>query len=230
LIEDIASGKHPVGSLLPTEFELSARHGVSRQTVRQALQRLGELGLVTRQRGVGTRVQRARAVSSHSYSMDSMSDLSEYARDARLVIDSSQRLEARGKTAKFLECRDGTRWVRILGRRLHCGEQTPVAVSDIFLRAVYSGIEARLGTIALPMHKILEQDYGEIVETIRQDIRAVSIGSDDARVLEVDPGSPGMEVVRRYYGGDGRLLIAGRVLHPAERFSYTMHFRREPPR
>lgn len=44
----------PVGKRLPTEFELSAKYGVSRGTVRQALGLLEEEGLLERVPGLGT--------------------------------------------------------------------------------------------------------------------------------------------------------------------------------
>ena len=40
--------------MLPTERELAATHGVSRATIRQALDHLGDLGLVYRIQGAGT--------------------------------------------------------------------------------------------------------------------------------------------------------------------------------
>ena len=54
LIGDIASGRYPVGSLLPAELALCTQLGVSRHTIREAIRRLQERGLVRRQRGVGT--------------------------------------------------------------------------------------------------------------------------------------------------------------------------------
>ncbi len=50
---DIATGCYPPGGKLPSEAELSARFGVNRHTVRQALAHLAEAGLVRSRRGSG---------------------------------------------------------------------------------------------------------------------------------------------------------------------------------
>ncbi len=52
----IASGELPSGSLLPTEPEMSARFGVSRSVVREALRVLDAKGLIEVRHGSGTRV------------------------------------------------------------------------------------------------------------------------------------------------------------------------------
>jgi len=52
----IAGGEYPVGSLLPKEVELSRTYGASRHTMREALRRLSEAGMVLRRRRAGTEV------------------------------------------------------------------------------------------------------------------------------------------------------------------------------
>ena len=52
----IAEGKIEEGHALPTEYELAAQYGLSRQTVRQAIAQLEQDGLVRRLRGSGTYV------------------------------------------------------------------------------------------------------------------------------------------------------------------------------
>ncbi|SRR5579885_1001526 len=52
----IVSGELAPGSLLPTEPEMSARFGVSRSVVREALRVLGAKGLIEVRHGSGTRV------------------------------------------------------------------------------------------------------------------------------------------------------------------------------
>ncbi len=56
LVPMIASGELPAGSLLPTEPEMSARFGVSRSVVREALRVLDAKGLIEVRHGSGTRV------------------------------------------------------------------------------------------------------------------------------------------------------------------------------
>ena len=56
LVPMIVRGELASGSLLPAEPEMSARFGVSRSVVREALRVLGEKGLVEVRHGSGTRV------------------------------------------------------------------------------------------------------------------------------------------------------------------------------
>jgi DNA-binding FadR family transcriptional regulator len=56
VVRMIVGGQLAPGSLLPTEPEMSARFGVSRSVVREALRVLGEKGLIDVRHGSGTRV------------------------------------------------------------------------------------------------------------------------------------------------------------------------------
>ncbi len=56
LLEEIISGAAPVGSRLAAERVLTERFGVNRQVVREALQRLEQIGLVSPGQGSGTTV------------------------------------------------------------------------------------------------------------------------------------------------------------------------------
>lgn len=57
LFDLVICGTLPAGELLPSERSLTERFGVNRQVVREAVKRLTYLGLVTADRGNGTRVQ-----------------------------------------------------------------------------------------------------------------------------------------------------------------------------
>lgn len=82
LLEEIAEGTHPVGHLLPSEHELAELHDVSRSTVRAALLQLQHLGIISRRRGAGTRVEASRptaASAAYNQSLGTFDDLVQYA-------------------------------------------------------------------------------------------------------------------------------------------------------
>jgi len=62
----ILAGKFPAGSQLPPEFDLMVQLGVSRTTLREALKRLEEQGLIVRRRGRGTYVRERSIVKDLS--------------------------------------------------------------------------------------------------------------------------------------------------------------------
>src|SRR5215212_2376061 len=59
----LATGRHRAGERLPPEQELSAHLGISRGTLRTALQRLEETGEIVRRQGSGTFVGRVQATA-----------------------------------------------------------------------------------------------------------------------------------------------------------------------
>ena len=56
LVRGIVTGELPTGSALPPEPEMSARFGVSRSVVREAMRVLDGKGLIDVRHGSGTRV------------------------------------------------------------------------------------------------------------------------------------------------------------------------------
>jgi|GEM_PF-3037835 len=75
LLQGIESGRWPVGGTLPTEAEMSRSFGVSRITVRRALNELRAAGLVETARGRRTRVLRAIPEPAPAAAPDSLQGL-----------------------------------------------------------------------------------------------------------------------------------------------------------
>jgi GntR family transcriptional regulator len=225
LIDDIEGGRYPVGSLLPGEFDLCTQFGVSRHTVREAIRRLQERGLVTRQRGVGTTVKASRADKRYVQSSAAISDLPQYVEDTRLVTTQAAELIADEALAELLKCPPGQRWVKVTGFRYAGKEKLPMALTDVYINAAYGGVRKLIGTMKVPVYALLEQQYGITIVEVQQEIRATAIVAADAKRLSVKPGSAGLLVTRRYLGDNDRLIEVSVNLHPADRFSYSMSLR-----
>ena len=89
LLNDIVAGKYPVGSLLPTEAQLSATFGVSRHTVREATRRLVDTGMIVRYPSIGTVVTSAQpgaAQPSYIAGLGTMKDLLAYCPEERHLV------------------------------------------------------------------------------------------------------------------------------------------------
>lgn len=229
LIEDITGGRYPVGGLLPAEFDLCTQFGVSRHTVREAIRRLQERGLVTRQRGIGTTVKSNRVESRYVQTTTTIADLPRYVEDTVLVTTQAEDVIADETLAELLKCRPGQRWVKVTGFRHVNKDKLPMALTDIYINAAYGGVRKLIGTMKVPVYTLIEKQYGLTIVEVQQDISATIIGTADAKHLRVKPGSAGLIVTRRYLGDNDRMIEVAVNLHPADRFSYSMSMRLQVP-
>lgn len=227
LLRDIETGRYPVGSLLPTEIELTRHFNMSRHTVREAMRRLQQLGVVTRQQGVGTRVKASTTATKYVHKVDSIADLFQYVRDARLVIHDRIDVTADEALASRLGCREGHRWVKLKGVRLIKGNKSPICFTEVFISYEYSTLADQVGRTQTPIYRMIEQKFGVQIIEVRQQIRAVALSSAVARTLAVKPQSPGLSIVRHYVSSEEREVEIAFNTYPADRFTYSERLRRD---
>lgn len=227
LIADIRSGRYPVGAILPSEHELAAEFAASRHTVREALRRLADLGLLRRQPGVGTRVVADRVASRYVQSGQELKDLFHYVRDVRMKVLECRDHRTRTDEAELLECEAGRPWLHVRAERFTGADVRPIALTDIFIARAYRGIEVDLVTPDRPIYKLIEDRYGVVAVAVRQTLAAVALEPDTARRLGVAAGSPGLSIVRKYVASSGEPFEIAVNLHPGDRFSYAMMLRME---
>ncbi|MEZ5815900.1 MAG: GntR family transcriptional regulator [Hyphomicrobiaceae bacterium] len=225
----IATGAYPVGSLLPTEAELGLSFGVSRYTVRQAIQHLRNQGLVSARKGVGTRVQAVSAEPSYTQSMRSLGELLQYATETRLDVIAVEEVVARGALAEALGCRPKKPWIRVAGVRHGSRDEPPHCHIEVFLDSAYRAIADEASTLRTAIWSLIEKRFGETVIEVDQEIEATVLDEEMARLLQAEPGSPALKFTRRYYVTGRRLVELSINVHPADRFSYRMTIRRDAP-
>jgi DNA-binding GntR family transcriptional regulator len=227
LNDGIASGKYSVGGLLPTEAELGEAFGVSRHTVRQAIQHLRHQGLVSARKGVGTRVEASRGKSSYTHSIHSLAEILQYANETRLEVSELAIRPARGATAEVLGCRPGKRWMHVVGVRYGANSERPICLSDIYIDAAYKAISGEIGRARTAICAIIEQHFGETIIEVEQQIEGAVLTEDVARRLGARAGDPALRLTRHYFVTGRRLIEMSISLHPADRFSYAMTIKRD---
>jgi len=227
LRSQIRKGAYPVSSLLPTEMVLCARYQVSRYTVREALRRLDEEGLVARYQGVGTYVRAARSKAHYLQHISSIADLLQYTQDTYLEIAGSRRVRADRALARLLGSPTGVEWVHLSATRRDMETDAALCVMDIYLRPSFRGIERQLGKERRSIYGLIEERYGHRITEIEQNISAELVQAQHAAALNCKAGQAALKTVRRFYDERRRLLEVSVSIHPANQFSYTTRLQRD---
>jgi len=228
LKEGITSGHYPVGTLLPTELELRDHYKTSRHTVRAALQELQQLGLVSRRKNVGTRVESATPQVGFQQSLASVEDVVQFGATHVRVVREVETVEAKGALARLLGCAEGTAWLRISSLRMDEEQpELPICWTDLYMDPAYTDLVERVrDSPETLVSTLIEQHYGRRVVEIVQQLQALAVPAAMARQLGVEAGSAALQIVRRYLDANGDTIDVTVTIHPADRFSLTMRLQR----
>jgi len=227
LVNEIRSGRYPVGGLLPTEFELCDQFGVSRFTVREAVKQLVQMGMVARQAGVGTRVLAQAPRTQYTQTMSAITDLRQYAYETSLEIDGQELLEVERELAGALDASPGETWLHVWGLRYTETHEAPICMTDVYIAPAFRAVSGIRGHMTRALYAVLEEQFDVRITTVRQEIRAVVLDDALARRLLTEPGSAGLRLERRYLDARDALVELAVSVHPADRFTYQESFRRD---
>lgn len=230
LLNDISSGVYPVGSSLPGELELAEKYGVSRGTVRAALDQIQTLGLISRRKRAGTRVEAAVPRSpEYGPTISTLEELVQYGADAQRVIHSVRNLVIDLDMSDRLGCPPGTRWTEIQTSRMSpVAPAYPLAWSHVYVRAADGArIRNLLRRSQSLICDLICETTGTVVKEVRQTVRAVGVPAELVDKLGAEAGAHALEFVREYYDQSGALFEVAISVQPADRFSYTTVLQRQ---
>jgi len=214
LMHEIRSGRLAVGERMPGEHELVQEHNVSRHTVRESLRVLEDLGLIDRHQGLGTVVRAKSTSPSYVQMVNSPAELLQYPDDSKLTVVETEDIRASRTLAKLLKCRSRSEWTRIGAVRKFRDSGLPICWSDIYVLPEYSTVAAKIGRSRRPVYEIIERSFNAQIDSV------------EVEILEVEPGSASLILVRRYLGRGQRQFEISVSEHPAERFNYSLKLKR----
>lgn len=216
LLRRIESGEWTPGTRMPTEQELQEQFGVSRGTVRRALDELVFEGRIRRRSGKGTFVRELPAPVQTQRIMP----FSEQVRQLGLR-PSTQVLSAEMIPANQVE--DTVRRSFGLGpedaviriRRLHLGDGQPLSLQTVYLLP-----ELCPGILEQDLSRLspLYAGYGRTIHHADELIRVTACDGEEARLLNGQPGMPVVSRLRLSYLADGRPFEVLYALDRADRF------------
>jgi GntR family transcriptional regulator len=228
LMFGIVQGRYPLGSSLPSEAELCARHDVSRHTVREAIRQLEVHGMVSRHQGRGTYVQRDRMVAPTGLLMSTVDEVGRYGRLTHLVDIDMEDVVAGEALAEFLSCARGERFLHISGFREPRKDSDNVARawSQAWVPERFADVRSEVESWQGAIYTLIEERYGERVESIHQEAEAVNLSAAVARRLKVKTGTAGLCVKRTYMNRQAKPILFGLNTYVGSDFTLVMELRK----
>ncbi len=215
LAADISSGRLAPGRQLPTEAELMAAYGISRVTVRQAIQILARNGQVISQRGKGTFVARAPLQQDLS-SLQGFHD----ALRSQGVEPQTELLEFSPSAGRVDALPPGLDLpVRL--RRRYCVDGEAFAIVEAYLPAA----AARLGAARaehLTVYDIVQQFLGLSIGRAEVGIECARPGAKVARELGLEARSHVLLMQRTSFTVVGAPCEHMRIHIVPERYTFRM--------
>jgi len=215
----IESGALAPGERLDNEIEISERLGVSRPTVRQAIQALVQKDLVVRRRGVGTIVA-ARRIKRPVALTSLHDDLQRAGRRPETEVLRLEEHPASPELAASLAITPGDPVLHI--ERLRFAEGAPLALMENFVPVAVLG--TAIDKASLESHGLYElfRQRGLRPQSAEETIGARTASAHEARLLRVGRNATVLTMTRTAADATGRILEIGRHIYLASRYSFEI--------
>ena len=193
ILEEIDNGNYPVGSMIPTEMELSQMFGISRTTVRQAISDLVREEHLYRIKSKGTFVAHPKLVQGFIQSIQSFDDdVRSTGRTPSTEVLDLKLVELEPEVAQLMELPAGTKAIYLYRKRFADDEPIVFILGHDFNReSLYQVLSKRDDTRVTHVTRICE---------------ARAADPEDAAVLGLKRGRPVHYFQTIGYNQSGKLI------------------------
>ena len=211
----IGDGSLKPGARLENEIALADRLGLSRPTVRRAIQELVGKGLLVRRRGLGTQVVQ-RPLTRKVELTSLYDDLERGSRSPSTRLLSRAVVKADERIADLLSVPSGAPLLHI--RRLRFADAVPLAILENYLATEFTDFtEEDLKVRGLYQ---LMRARGTVISVARQRIGARSATLEESRLLEIKARGPVLTMDRTAYSNNGKAVEYGHHCYRPDLYSF----------
>ena len=207
----------PAGARLENEVALSARLGLSRPTIRRAIQELVDKGLLVRRRGIGTQVVHGRV--TRNVELTSLyEDLERTGQKPETLLLSSSVEGADEKTAEALGVEVDSPVLHLA--RMRSADGVPLAVLDNVLPEPFVDLDME----SLEKHGLYQllRGRGVTMRVAKQRIGARSATASEARLLDLPKSAAVLTMGRTAFDNSGRAVEHGQHCYRPDLYSFEI--------
>lgn len=222
LRELIEQPEYKNGGLLPKEVDLAKRLGISRNTLRQATNKLEYEGLLIRKKGFGTKVAEKGITTNLDNWMSFTQEMTDKGIGFKNYSATVEWVETSHKVATFFNIPIGQKVLSV--SRLRGLEEGPIVYFESYFHP-------RIGLtdkedFTRPLYEILEDDYHVVPSYSKENITAKSASKITSDRLKIKKGEPVL-VRERFVSDPGEKPIEYNIgFYIAEKFTYSITIKR----
>ncbi len=224
LLEQIRAGAMKPNDRLPAEDELAATHGVSKATVRQALNELAVAGVLRREQGRGTFVaepklaQGPREMTSFTDEMRSRG----FHPTSKVLKQDVTKAEA--GVAEKLQITEGSQVMRL--KRLRLADDEPMGIQTAYISLALAPQLAEEDFTDVSLYEVLDRKYGLWPARAKETYVATLLDRAEAKLLKVAAATPALSAERVSYLTSGQPLEVTYSIMRGDRYQIVLDLSR----
>ena len=203
LLAQTADGRYKKGSCIPPEQELAKQYGVSRVTMRKALEGLVAQGLLVRTPGAGTFVSRLPQAGKLPGVVSFADEMRAQGLTPRTEVTEFRLEPADGDTARRLGVEPGAP-VYFFRRSQYADEVLFMLETSRMSAQEYPGIS--LQALQSGKYRYFQQELGRQVACSRHTVTPILADEATAKAFGIPAGTPLLRDENTTYLDDGRIL------------------------
>jgi GntR family transcriptional regulator len=221
IAEAVAAGRLRPGDSLPPERDMAAMTGLSRVTVRKAVEGLVAQGQLVQRRGSGTFVapQVERLEQALSLLTSFTEDMARRGKSVESIWLSRALHVPSPEEVMALGLGGGDRVARL--ERVRRSDGVPLAIERASLPV---DVLPDPGEVETSLYAVLQRRGLRPVRAVQR-ITAANLSARDADLLEVAPGVAGLKIERIGYLPSGRLVEFTRSLYRGDAYDFAVELK-----
>jgi GntR family transcriptional regulator len=221
----IVNGHLKPGEAMPGEWDLADLYGVSRLTVRRALDELVRQNWLEKKHGVGTFVRQPTMATIAASKLSFTEQMRVIGREPSSKFISQRVIAATEKIARALKIQEGDPIIEIV--RIRLADNVPILLETACLSTVrFPTLESHDWSQDESLYKVLSDEYEINISAMDHTIKPVAITETEARYLKAQAGIPALlSQIIAYTPGGAPVEYAWSVAH-GDKSEFYFHFQR----
>ncbi|MBY6050177.1 GntR family transcriptional regulator [Cytobacillus firmus] len=202
LRESVDNGNWNTGDKVPSENQLMDEYGVSRNTVKKAIEELVQDGVLYRIQGKGTFVSKPKfqqpLMGFYSFSKV----LKEHGMNPKDIILDIREVKPTAKIKEGLQMISDECVIEL--KRLRCANNEPIILESSFFTKKTVPDMAKLNEIGpVSLYDLLEQQFNVVITRAKEAFEPVLIRADESEHLQTKEGLPALLLERTAFDKEG---------------------------